>query len=458
MKSLKNIQNIYFIGIGGIGMSALAVYFHNEGKRVAGYDKTPSDLTQKLQTAGIEVHYEDRGSRIDTKFGTIAETLVVYTPAVPSDFGELVHFRESGFILKKRAEVLGIIANESYLLAVAGTHGKTTTSSILGHVLAASGVLVTAFIGGITNNYGGNLIQKGSEVVVVEADEFDRSFLQLKPTLLCITSMDADHLDIYKNEADVMGTFQEFGTLVAPEKRFVQKGLPLEGNTIAVGEEADYAAQNIRVIHGAYLFDFKHPDGVVKDLHFILPGRHNLFNALTALAMAMTYGISAQKLITALASYTGVNRRFTYRIKSDNRILIDDYAHHPTEIAAVAQSVGEMYPEEKVLAIFQPHLFSRTRDFMNDFARELSRFDEVCLLDIYPARELPIRGVTSEVLCTHVNRIKRHTKQTESCKLIQKNEITSAIKSAEHKIIVMMGAGDIGVEVLKVTKNLIDEG
>lgn len=449
MKSLKHIQNIYFIGIGGIGMSALAFYFHKEGKKVTGYDKTPSDVTRKLEEVGIVIHFEDLGNEIGDRFIDKEETLIVYTPAVPDSFGELVYFNENKYTIKKRAEILGIITQDIFCLAVAGTHGKTTTSSILGHLLAATGAPVTAFIGGITNNYDGNLIQKGNELVVVEADEFDRSFLQLKPNLICITSMDVDHLDIYENESDLVGTFKEFGNLVSADKRFVKNGLPLEGNTVGIEDNADYCAQNIRVIDGTYVFDLKHPDGILKDLKSNLPGRHNLFNTVTALGMAMVYGSSTDLLSEALLSYTGVNRRFTYRLQTEKITLIDDYAHHPTEIAAVHQSVREMYPEEEVLAIFQPHLFTRTRDFMDDFATELSRFDEVLLLDIYPARELPIEGVNINAL---LEKLTLSRKQ-----ITTKDNLLVNIESAHKKIIVMMGAGDIGVEVLKVTKKLTDE-
>lgn len=450
MKHLNDIQNIYFIGIGGIGMSALALYFHKEGKRVAGYDKTPSDVTAKLQEAGIAVHFDDKGFLVEAAFTNKTTTLVVYTPAVPSKMGELAHFRDSGFTLKKRAEVLGLIANERYSMAVAGTHGKTTTSSILGHLLAATGVPVTAFIGGITNNYNGNLIQYGNEVIVVEADEFDRSFLQLKPNVLCVTSMDADHLDIYENEADLVSTFQEFGQLVPPAMRFVKNGLLLEGNTVGIEDAAAFSAQQVRVDDGAYIFDFHYPEGVIEKMQLSLPGRHNLFNACTALAMALAFGTQACRLAQALASYTGVNRRFTYRMRTEELVLIDDYAHHPTEIAAVHQSVREMYPGEEVLAVFQPHLFSRTRDFMSDFVRELSRFEEVILLDIYPAREEPIKGITSKVLLEALT----HSQK----RILNKNELTAAIKNSKQKIVVMMGAGDIGVEIIKITKNLTSEG
>ncbi|WP_299763783.1 UDP-N-acetylmuramate--L-alanine ligase [uncultured Dokdonia sp.] len=447
MNGLKDIQHFYFIGIGGIGMSALAIYFHQTGKHVAGYDKTPSDVTRSLEAKGIAVHFDDKGVEVDASYQT-ENTLVIYTPAVPKEFGELVRFRESGYTIKKRAEVLGMIANANYSLAVAGTHGKTTTSSILGHLLAETGAPVTAFIGGITNNYNGNLIQKGSDVIVVEADEFDRSFLQLTPDIACITSMDADHLDIYGDATTLENTFKEFGSLVSKEKLFVQNGLPIDGLTVGIEDDALYSAQNVIVKNGCYHFDFKHPNGVISQMQFNLPGRHNLSNAITALGMAMLYGSPTELLPKALCSFSGVNRRFTYRIQTEHQVLIDDYAHHPTEIAAVHQSVQEMYPDTPVLAVFQPHLFSRTQDFMEDFAMQLSQFDEVFLLDIYPARELPIEGVTSEVLLEKI--------KLEKKRLVTKENLLEGIQQASQKIIVMMGAGDIGVEILKVTQLLKD--
>jgi len=449
LKPLKDIQNFYFIGIGGIGMSALAFYFKKLGKNVVGYDKTPSDITKKLEEVGVEIHFNDRGSDVLGGFEHIEDTLIIYTPAIPKDFGELGHFRESGYTIKKRAQVLGMITSESYCLAVAGTHGKTTTSSILGHLLAATGAPVTAFIGGITNNYNGNLIQKGNKVVVVEADEFDRSFMQLTPNVLCITSMDADHLDIYDNEQELVHTFKEFGSLVPAAKRFIKNGLPLDGNTVGIEDDSQYCAENVSVKNGQYLFDLKYPKGRLDNLVFNLPGRHNLFNAITALGIALEYGSPTVGLPKALSSYSGVNRRFTYRIQREDLVLIDDYAHHPTEISAVHQSVREMYPGEEVLAIFQPHLFSRTRDFIDDFAKELSAFDEVILLDIYPARELPIEGVTSQVL---LDKIAIGNKS-----IAPKEELIASIKDSKKRIVVMMGAGDIGVEVLKITKILSDE-
>lgn len=449
MKNIDHIQNIYFIGIGGIGMSALAFYFKKAGKNVAGYDKTPSKITSSLEKVGVGVHYTDFGTEIAHPYDNKEDTLVVYTPAVSNDFGELVYFRNDGYTIKKRAEVLGLITHSMKCLAVAGTHGKTTTSSILGHLLAATEAPVTAFIGGVTNNYNGNLIQKGNEVVVVEADEFDRSFLQLQPDLLCITSIDPDHLDIYDDEEDFINTFKEFAALVPAKNRFVKNGLPIEGTTIGIEDAADYSAQNVKIKEGQYVFDLKHPGGTIKELKTNLPGRHNLFNATTALAMAISYGTSLNKLPDALSSYSGVNRRFTYRIQTENFTLIDDYAHHPTEIAAVRQSIEELYPGEKVLAIFQPHLFSRTKDFMTDFAKELSLFDEVALLDIYPARELPIDGVTSEALLGEITLSRK--------RITTKENLTRLVKETNKKVVVMMGAGDIGVEILKVTRNLNNE-
>jgi len=443
---LKNISKVYFIGIGGIGMSALAHYFHANGYEVAGYDKTPSAVTQSLVDVGIEVSYKDSDNSILEKYPNKEKTLVVYTPAVPDSFGELLRFRESAYHLKKRAEVLGMIANSTYTLAVAGTHGKTTTSSILGHLLAYTKAPVTAFIGGITNNYNSNLIQQGNEVVVVEADEFDRSFLQLSPNIACITSMDPDHLDIYENQEDFENTFKEFGSKVSSDQLFIKNGLPLKGNTVGIEDDAMYSAQNISIANGSYIFDFTHPKGVIEKMSFGLPGRHNLFNAVTALSMALAYGVTSELLPSALQTYTGVNRRFSYRINTESFVLIDDYAHHPTEIAAVYQSVKEMYPEETVLAVFQPHLYSRTQDFMTDFATELSRFDEVALLDIYPARELPIKGVSSEVLLEKIA-IKEKA-------IVSKENLQKTVDESIHKIVVFMGAGDIGVEVLKITKEL----
>ena len=447
MTKLDHIKYLYFIGIGGIGMSALARYFYAEGKTVAGYDKTTGAVTRALEDLGIEITYKDEVENLPEFIKNREETLVVFTPAVPKSHAGYQFFLQKEFVIKKRAEVLGLISKQTFCLAVAGTHGKTTTSSILGHLLAETGAPVTAFLGGIAENYNSNLIQKGGEVIVAEADEFDRSFLHLHPNIACITSMDADHLDIYGDAEALTAGFKTFADqVVEGGTLFIQNGLPLEGVTVGVEDNAQYSAQNIRIQDGAYHFDLHYPDGILENLVFNLPGRHNLSNAVTALAMAIRYGSPISSLAGALFNFKGVNRRFTYRIKTDDLILIDDYAHHPTEIEAVHQSVREMYPGEQVLAVFQPHLFSRTRDFMPQFADSLSMFDEVILLDIYPAREEPIAGVDSQHL---LEQIKLSRKQ-----IVSKENLSQAMQNSGARIQVMMGAGDIGEEILKITNLL----
>ena len=428
-------------------MSALARYFVSENKRVAGYDKTQTEITDSLENLGISVHFEDAIKNIDSKFLDVETTLVIYTPAIPSHHKELNYFRSQGFDVVKRSEVLGIITENTICLAVAGTHGKTTTTSILGHLLKECNVEMTAFLGGISENYNSNLIQNGSKVSVVEADEFDRSFLALSPDFACVTSMDADHLDIYGEKEALEASFVAFSKKLKPNgKLFVRKGLPLSGITYAVNEDADYATKNIKIENGIYVFDVKTPSLYIENFKFNLPGRHNLSNALIALAMAIEYGCSPNSLARALASYKGVKRRFSYQIKSENLVFIDDYAHHPEELNAVHQAVREMYPEEKVLIIFQPHLYSRTRDFIDEFAKSLSQFDNILLLDIYPARELPIEGVTSDWLLSKINNTNK--------KLISKSEIISEIERSNAKIIMTLGAGDIGEEVKKIKEKL----
>lgn len=439
-KDLGWAANVYFIGIGGIGMSALARYFVANGKRVSGYDKTKTDITDSLETIGVSVNFEDNISQIDSGFLNPENTLVVYTPAIPENHKQYNHFVDNGFMIMKRSAVLGEITKNTFCLAVAGTHGKTTTTSILGHLLNECDVEVTAFLGGISENYNSNFILNGTKVTVVEADEFDRSFLTLSPDMACITSMDADHLDIYGEAEMLKQSFVEFSKRLKPNgKLFVKNGLPIQGITYGIEDNADYSAQNIKIINGSYVFDVKTPAQTLYNFKFNLPGRHNLSNALIALAMAAEFGCPHPQLAKALASYTGVKRRFTYQIKSENLVFIDDYAHHPEEINAVHQAVREMYPGKKVLAIFQPHLFSRTRDFADDFAKSLSKFDEVLLLDIYPARELPVEGITSKWLLAKITN--KHKK------LIQKPEIINAIKQSGAQVVLTIGAGDIGEEV-----------
>ena len=446
--SLKDIHNIYFIGIGGIGMSALARYFKANNKHVAGYDKTQTGITDSLEALGVEIHFNDDVTQINTTFLNPETTLVVYTPAIPDSHKELSYFKNNkDFKVLKRSEVLGLITDNTFCLAVAGTHGKTTTTSILGHLLYECNVNLTAFLGGISENYDSNLILKGTDVSVVEADEFDRSFLTLSPDLACITSMDADHLDIYGDASELIRSFEDFSKRIKPNgKIFVKNGLPIQGITYGIEDDSDYAAQNIKIKNGAYVFDVKTPETTLKDFLFNLPGRHNLSNALIALAMAVEYGCPHQQLAKALASYKGVKRRFTYQIKTEDLVFIDDYAHHPEEINAVHQAVREMYPDQKVLAVFQPHLFSRTQDFADDFAQSLAQFDEILLLDIYPARELPIAGVTSSWL---LHKINHNNKQ-----LVQKQDIVARIKESSAKIILTLGAGDIGEEVKQIKDSL----
>ncbi|MEH6406355.1 MAG: UDP-N-acetylmuramate--L-alanine ligase [Leeuwenhoekiella sp.] len=447
MNELDHIKYLYFIGIGGIGMSALARYFNAEGKTIAGYDKTPSTVTKALEDLGIDISYSDTVENLPEFIKNREETLVIFTPAVPKNHLGWQFFSQNGYNIKKRAEVLGMISQHKFCLAVAGTHGKTTTSSILGHLLGETGAPVTAFLGGIANNYNSNLIQKGGDVIVAEADEFDRSFLHLHPNIACITSMDADHLDIYGDAEALKEGFKAFANqIVEGGTLFVQNGLPLDGITVGVEDNAQYSAQNIKIQDGAYYFDLRYPGGILENLVFNLPGRHNLSNAVTALAMAIQYGSPTSSLAGALFNFKGVNRRFTYRIKTDDLILIDDYAHHPTEIDAVHQSVREMYPNEEVLAVFQPHLFSRTRDFMNDFAKSLSKFDEVILLDIYPAREEPIAEIDSEHL---LDKITLSRKQIST-----KENLSQTMQNSKIRIQVMMGAGNIGEEIIKITNLL----
>jgi len=444
--NLNQIHNVYFIGIGGIGMSALARYFKNIGKQVSGYDKTPTTLTKELIASGIEIHFEDSIDLIPKDY-YVENTLVIITPAVPKTHSEWNYFVERDFHVKKRAEVLGIITKDTFCFAVAGTHGKTTTSSILGHILYESGADVTAFIGGIVENYNSNLIGDGKTVTVVEADEFDRSFLHLHPNIACITSMDADHLDIYGTSDAIEASFLEFADkLEDKSKLFITKELPITGVTVAVNEDAVYSAFNVRIEDGSYLFDIKTPNGVLNDFRFGLPGKHNLMNALMAIAMAEIFGTPTDAIAVALASFKGVKRRFSYQIKKEDLVYIDDYAHHPTEIDAVFQAVTELYPEKKVLAVFQPHLFSRTRDFGDDFAKSLSQFDELILMDIYPARELPIEGITSEWL---FNKIDNQNKE-----IVSKEHLIEAILKSNAQVIVTIGAGDIGEMVVSIKEAL----
>ena len=447
--NISNYKNIYFIGIGGIGMSALAKYFAVNGKQVAGYDKVASQITASLEKDGVTIHFTDDVLKIPDTFKNKEETLVVYTPAIPKNHQELNYFINQGFTVLKRAEVLGLITKETFCFAVAGTHGKTTTSTILGHILKETGVNATSFLGGIATNYNSNLILGNDKISVVEADEYDRSFLQLSPNYACITSMDADHLDIYGQAEELETSFNDFAKIVK-DKLFVAEDLPLNGITYGFSEKANYQAKNIRSKNGYYLFDVKTSSKSVLDIKLNLLGEHNVSNALAALAMAHQYGVSLDKIKKAIASFKGIERRFNIKINKDNLVLIDDYAHHPTEINAVYKTVVTSFPEKEKVVIFQPHLFSRTKDFADDFARSLGQFDKVYLLDIYPARELPIDGITSNWLAEKVK------KQNPNVSVLpfSRKAISYEIEKLNNAVVAMLGAGDIGVMIKKVEEQL----
>jgi UDP-N-acetylmuramate--alanine ligase len=447
MKDLKDIATIYFIGIGGIGMSALARYFIQQGMNVFGYDRTPSEITESLIEEGISIQFEDVVQDLPKQVINKDNTLVIYTPAIPDTNQIITWFRSNNYSINKRAEILGAITKDKICLAVAGTHGKTTTSAILSHLLMDCNMPVTALIGGIAENYNSNYISNGDEIMVVEADEFDRSFLYLDPEIACITSMDVDHLDIYEDTHSFESSFNEFSKSVSNKHHLlIKKGLPLDGMTVSVEDSSDYKAMNIRLKDGSYVFDLRTPKELIKDLRLSMPGRHNMYNAVTALGMAILAGTPTSCLPKALSSFKGVKRRFSYKIKKKETVLIDDYAHHPTEINALFQAVTELFPNDEKLIVFQPHLYSRTRDFINGFADSLSQFDEVILMDIYPARELPIPGVTISWLFDKV--------KNENKKITNREDLADEMQRSTCRIKLMVGAGDIGDEVQRITNYL----
>lgn len=447
---MDQFKRAYFLGIGGIGMSALARYFNGLGWEVAGYDKTASELTRQLEQEGIAVHYEDWNSSVPQQFTNDAATLVVYTPAVPKNLGELLHFQHLGVELFKRSEVLGIITRASKGLGVAGTHGKTTTSSMLTHILNGSQLGCTAFLGGISTNLQSNLlVNPESEWTVVEADEFDRSFLRLLPYASIITSADPDHLDIYGDSDHFVEGFRMYAQLTNPEGVLVQKyGLNLVTNakviTYGLNEKnADYAGFDSRIENGRFLFDVQTPNGLWREVELGIPGTHNAENAIACIALCTFLGLDEVTIRKGLKTFAGVKRRFEYHVKSQNLVYIDDYAHHPTEIKALLDSISLMYPGQKITGVFQPHLFSRTRDFFEGFAHELSRLDEVILLPIYPAREEPIAGITSEALLENIVAPKKQ--------VMQPLEVIEYLGQLKEGVFLTIGAGDIDriVEPLK---------
>ena len=447
-RHIEKFDRAYFIGIGGIGMSALARYFKSLGWPVAGYDKTPSPLTEKLEAEGIEVHYEDFGPSIPEAFRDIEKTLVVYTPAVPQNFGEFLHVKHSGFTVKKRAEVLGMITKNSKGLAVAGTHGKTTTSTMLAHVLTVSDEKCNAFLGGISANFQSNFVQGDSNWTVVEADEFDRSFLQLHPYASIITSTDADHLDIYGDSNTFLQGFKEYVRQIDSNGVLVKHvDVDLEHqNTIsyALNRSADYSGWNPRVEDAFFTIDVQTPDKEWKSVSLGLPGVHNAENAIACIALAEFIGLNESIVREGLKTFKGVKRRFEYHIRTEDLVYIDDYAHHPTEIKALIDSVKLLYADKRITGIFQPHLFTRTRDFFDGFVEQLSRLDEVILLPIYAAREEPISGVTSDVLLDKiaVTHKKIIPAQDVVSSLLEQRRDSSS--SGQHgDVILTIGAGDI---------------
>ncbi|MFM1744255.1 MAG: hypothetical protein RLZZ630_192 [Bacteroidota bacterium] len=455
-----NISQVYFLGIGGIGMSALARYFLASGKIVAGYDRTPTPLTHGLEREGMKIHYEDLLEKIPASIldeHQLNSTLIVVTPAIPSGHAELNWFKERGYDLLKRSEVLGLITGDVPTMAVAGTHGKTTTSTILVHILRIAGRNCTAFLGGISANYGSNLVlgvpSRSDHEIVVEADEFDRSFLTLHPEAAIVTSMDADHLDIYGSADEMQRTYRRFASQVSPDGLLlVRRGLDM-GQTSArqlsysiENDGSDYRAERIRVEDGMYIFDLVTPGFVVEGLRLGLPGRHNVENAVAASALALERGVDMLSLKEALSCFRGVQRRFDVIVRTENTTYIDDYAHHPEEIRAVINSARELYPGKRISVVFQPHLYSRTRDFADGFAQALSLADAVYLMDIYPARELPIPGVDSLLIFKSISCTEK--------KLLSREELLSTIASNMPQVLMTLGAGDIDQLIIPIQKIL----
>ena len=450
----KDIKSVYFVGAGGIGMSALVRFFLGKGCNVGGYDKTPSDLTEKLIEEGAKIHYAEDVDSIDECFKQKDSTLVVYTPAIPADHKELVYFQTEGFAVQKRAQVLGTLTMSHKGLCVAGTHGKTTTSTMAAHLLHESHVDCNAFLGGISKNYGTNYILSDSEYVVIEA-EFDRSFHWLRPYMTVITATDPDHLDIYGTKEAYLESFRKYTTLIKPGGALIiHKGLEMKADVqdgVKVYEysrnEGDFHAENIKIGNGEIIFDFVHPEGVVKDIQLGVPVSINIENGIAAMALAILNGVTEEELRSGMKSFSGVDRRFDFKVKSDKMVFLSDYAHHPNEIDACVKSIRELYAGKKIAAVFQPHLYTRTRDFYKEFAAALSGLDAVYLCDIYPARELPIEGVTSKLIYDNLRPgIEKH--------LISKDDILEVAKKADFDVLVSLGAGDIENYVPQITEIL----
>lgn len=456
---INTIKAVYFIGAGGIGMSALVRYFLSKGKHVAGYDKTPSELTHKLEEEGTNIHYEENVSLIPDTCKDPDSTLVVYTPAIPADHKELCHFRENNFEIHKRAQVLGMITRTEKGICVAGTHGKTTTSTMAAYLIDHSHVGCNAFLGGISKNYGTNLLlSEKSEFVVIEADEFDRSFHWLTPYATVVTATDSDHLDIYGTHEAYLESFRKYTSLIRPDGFLViKKGLDLipdvqPGVTVYTysATDGDFHAENIRIGNGEIFFDYISPLGNIKDIQLGVPVYVNIENGVAAMALAQLCGVTGEEIKAAMPEFAGVDRRFDFKIKNDHIVFLSDYAHHPAEIRQSVSSIRTLYPERKITAIFQPHLYTRTRDFYKDFADSLSLLDEVILLDIYPAREKPIPGVTSQLIYDNL----RPGIEKTMC---SKEELLDVLRTRKTEVLITLGAGDIDNYVPQIYEMLKDK-
>ena len=455
----NQLKAVYFIGAGGIGMSALVRYFLSKGKKVGGYDRTPSELTEKLIEEGAQIHYEESVEQIGQDFLNAEETLIVYTPAIPDNHAELQYFRQNGFTIHKRSQVLGMLTRSGKGLCAAGTHGKTTTSTMAAHLLHQSHVGCDAFLGGISKNYGTNLLLSDtSDYVVIEADEFDRSFHWLTPFATVITSTDADHLDIYGTEEAYLESFSHYTSLIQPGGALImRKGIRLnpriqEGVTLYTysREEGDFHAENVRIGGGEIIFDYVSPLGNIKDIQLGVPVAINIENGIAAMTLAQLSGATEEEIKAGMASFRGVDRRFDFKIKTDKVVYLSDYAHHPEEIKQSILSMRALYEDKKLTAVFQPHLYTRTRDFYKEFADSLSLLDEVILTDIYPARELPIEGVSSELIFDNL----RPGIDKTLCK---KEEVLDVLKNKNIEVLITLGAGDIENYVPQICKILNEQ-
>ena len=453
---MNKFNKYYFLGIGGIGMSALARYFNSKGFQVAGYDRTETKLTADLQTEGIQICFNEALSYVPSEFMNPKSTQIVLTPAIPENHPQLVYFRENNFNILKRAQVLGNITRQSKGICIAGTHGKTTTSTITAHLLYQSKVNCNAFLGGIANNYNTNLLLSGeSNLVVIEADEYDRSFHQLTPYMAVITSADPDHLDIYETKEAFRESFEHFASLIKPGGALiVKKGIELHPElqkgvkvySYSMEDGGDFHAENIKIKNGEIRFDFVTPTDRVADVRLVVPAKINVENSVAAMALAWLNGVTTEELRVGISSFSGIYRRFNVVYKSENIVYMDDYAHHPSELKASISSIRALFPDKKITGIFQPHLFTRTRDFAEGFSEALSGLDELLLMDIYPARELPIEGVTSEIILKNVT--------IQQKKLVSKADLLDAVEQLKTDVLVTFGAGDIDQFVPKI-KNLL---